>query len=141
MKRWVSPVILLLLLLGLLAFRYCQSQKAGAVPPGTTPPKPPTKDRTTTRQADKAPAYVLKVLDYVRKNGHAPEDYVGGREFKNREKRLPKEDAQGRPMRYSEWDVHPKRSGRDRGPERLITGSDHHAWYTADHYQTFQKID
>lgn len=41
---------------------------------------------------------------------------------------------------YREWDVNPKIKGVDRGEERLVTGSDGSAYYTADHYQTFIHI-
>ena len=56
---------------------------------------------------------------------------MGGRAFHNREHRLP-------PGRYREYDVHPRRRGRDRGPERIVVevGSGR-AWYTPDHYRTF----
>ena len=50
-------------------------------------------------------------------------------------------DAENKRIRYSEWDVHPKVQGQNRGPERLITGSDHSAYYTRDHYKTFLKIN
>ncbi len=140
MKRWVSPVILLLLILGLLAFRYCQSRHAAPLPapPATTHSKP---DKSGPVSANRVPDYALEVLRYIRQQGEAPANYVGGREFQNRESRLPKRDSQGRKLRYSEWDVRPKVAGQNRGPERLVTGSDHSAWYTADHYRTFQKIE
>lgn len=140
MKRWVSPVLLLLLVLGLLAFRYCQSRHAGPMPasPTTTHSKP---DRSRPSSATRVPDYALEVLRYIREHGEAPPNHVGGREFQNRENRLPKKDDQGRRLRYSEWDVHPKVPGQNRGPERLITGSDHSAWFTADHYRTFQQIE
>jgi ribonuclease T1 len=87
------------------------------------------------------PDYVLKVLAHVREKGEAPEGYVGGREFQNREKRLPQADPAGQRIRYREWDVHPKVQGRNRGAERLVTGSDRSAWYTKDHYETFLKVE
>ena len=91
--------------------------------------------------AAQAPAYALEVLSYIRRNGEAPKGYVGGREFMNKEKRLPQKDVSGQRIRYSEWDVHEKVPGQNRGPERLITGSDHSAYYTADHYKNFLRID
>ncbi|MGH9514842.1 MAG: ribonuclease domain-containing protein [Terriglobales bacterium] len=33
-----------------------------------------------------------------------------------------------------------KQPGAGRGSERLVTGSDGSAYYTGDHYQTFQKV-
>ena len=76
-----------------------------------------------------------EVLATIEERGGAPPPgYVGGREFQNRERRLP-------PGRYREYDVHPRVPGRDRGPERLVidraTGR---AYYTADHYRTFVPL-
>ncbi|HYG75090.1 MAG TPA: ribonuclease domain-containing protein [Planctomycetota bacterium] len=94
------------------------------------------------RAADSAfPDYVLRTLDYVRENGRSPDGYVGGRHFGNFERRLPERDLQGRAIKYREWDVKPKRAGVNRGPERLVTGSDGSAWYTRDHYDSFERIE
>jgi len=61
--------------------------------------------------------------------------YVGGRDFKNRERRLP-------PGRYREYDVNPKTRGHSRDAERILieqrTGK---AYYTGDHYQTFTPLN
>lgn len=76
------------------------------------------------------PAKALKVLQYVRQNGQAPEGYVGGRAFENREHRL----APGGD--YREFDVDPHNGQRN--AERIIVEWDtKQAWYTSDHYQTF----
>ena len=84
---------------------------------------------------------VYDVLRYITANGRAPEGYVGGREFQNRERRLPRSDTQGKPIKYQEWDVNPKIRGVNRGAERLVTGSNGKAYYTNDHYRTFQEIN
>ena len=86
------------------------------------------------------PEKALKVLKYVDKEGSAPPGYEGGRTFLNVEKLLPQTDAQGRRIKYREWDVNPLKPGVNRGPERLVTGSDGSAYYTGDHYKTFKKI-
>ena len=86
------------------------------------------------------PPKVFKVLDYIKKNGVAMDGYVGGRNFQNRERNLDIKDASGRKIQYQEWDVNPKKQGKNRGTERIITGSDGKAWYTNDHYQTFVEI-
>jgi ribonuclease T1 len=85
------------------------------------------------------PQKVYEVLRYVRANGEAMPNYVGGRNFQNREKRLPIKDDSGRKLRYQEWDVNPKVRGQNRGAERLVT-SPEKAYYTNDHYQTFIEI-
>lgn len=98
--------------------------------------EPPAKAAAPAGIPDK----VQKVLDFVDKEGEAMDGYEGGRTFGNFEKRLPQTDAQGRRMKYREWDVNPLRPGVNRGAERLVTGSDGSAWYTSDHYETFKKI-
>jgi ribonuclease T1 len=79
-----------------------------------------------------APAKAHDVLKAIQdRNGQPPSGYVGGRTFQNRERRLPRGD-------YREYDVNPKRAGRNRGAERIVierrTGK---AYYTDDHYRTF----
>ncbi|MEU0544596.1 ribonuclease domain-containing protein [Nocardia sp. NPDC005978] len=60
----------------------------------------------------------------------------GGEQYFNRNRALPT----GNNITYREWDVNPKRRGQDRGAERIVTGSDGSAWYTADHYDTFTRM-
>ncbi len=79
-----------------------------------------------------APAKAHDVLKAIQdRHGEPPPGYVGGRTFQNRERRLPRGD-------YREYDVNPKRAGRNRGAERIVierrTGK---AYYTDDHYRTF----
>ncbi len=101
----------------------------------------PLKGGPTQSNPAKAPAYVLETLNYVKAHNEAPDGYVGGRTFENREKRLPKQAPDGSKIRYREWDVYPKERGKNRGPERLVTGSDRSAWYTSDHYKRFTRIE
>lgn len=107
--------------------------------PNVPPETPGTPVPATQR--DKAPPYVWATLQHIRATGKAPEGYVGGRTFENREKRLPRASPQGQPVRYREWDVHPKVQGVNRGAERLVTGSDQSAWYTKDHYRSFTRLE
>src|SRR5581483_2407535 len=86
------------------------------------------------------PEKALTVLRHVDERGEAPPGYEGGRTFLNLEKQLPQTDAQGRKIKYREWDVNPLRPGVNRGGERLVTGSDGSAYYTGDHYKTFKTI-
>ncbi len=86
------------------------------------------------------PEKVGKVLKHIDEKGEAPPGYQGGRTFLNVEKLLPQTDAKGRRIKYREWDVNPLKPGVNRGPERLVTGSNGSAYYTADHYKSFKKI-
>lgn len=95
---------------------------------------------SSTERGSIVPQKAYRVWNYVRENRKAPDGYVGGREFQNREKRLPSKQPDGKSMRYQEWDVNPKRNGVNRGAERLITSANERAWFTADHYKTFQEL-
>ncbi len=86
------------------------------------------------------PQKAKSVSEYVRENGRAMEGYVGGRRFQNREKLLPQKDSHGKRIYYREWDVNPRIKGKNRGAERICTGSDGRSWYTNDHYKSFTEI-
>lgn len=129
------------------------AEKAQAAPPQLNSPQGHAAERSTHDPAarsqrdgrsaprDGVPDYVIKTLDYIQDHGRSPEGYVGGRLFENRERRLPVKDARGRRIRYREWDVHPQLRGRNRGPERVVTGSNQKAYYTSDHYRSFRPIN
>jgi len=88
----------------------------------------------------KIPDKARDVLDHVDKYGAAPKGYKGGREYTNKDGKLPTKDAQGKDIKYREWDVNPHTKGVNRGNERLVTGSDGSARYTNDHYGSFEKF-
>jgi guanyl-specific ribonuclease Sa len=84
----------------------------------------------------KVPAKVYELLETLqRRKGEPLPGYVGGRLFRNRERRLP-------PGRYKEYDVNRRVRGRPRDAERLVieqeTGQ---AYYTDDHYRTFLPLN
>ncbi|OQW63936.1 MAG: hypothetical protein BVN29_14935 [Nitrospira sp. ST-bin5] len=83
-----------------------------------------------------APLKAQDLLKRLQERDGAPlPGYIGGREFQNRERRLPR-------GRYREYDVNPKIRGRSRDAERLVieqrTGK---AYYTGDHYRTFTPLN
>jgi guanyl-specific ribonuclease Sa len=102
------------------------------------------ESHSTQVALNEIPVAARKTLSYIRTHGEAPQGYVGGRRFgnygRNGEQKLPVIDAQGKPITYQEWDIYPKVRGRNRGAERIVTGSDGRAWYTADHYRTYIQI-
>lgn len=100
-----------------------------------------TSSRSDQSNMEGAPSYVLETLEYIHEHNEAPSGYVGGRVFQNREGRLPKSGPNGQKIRYREWDVHPKVKGQNRGAERIVTSETGDAYYTSDHYQSFQKIN
>lgn len=137
-KRTISRLLLFAALFALAWFiRHRQQTAQSEIRPAATA----ESGKADTHVAADVPVYVLETLAFVEKNGAAPNGYVGGREFQNREKRLPQTDPAGQRIRYREWDVYPKTEGKNRGAERLVTGSDRSAWYTKDHYKTFLKIE
>jgi len=79
-------------------------------------------------------AYDL-LLQLQARHGEPLPGYVGGRQFQNREHRLP-------PGRYREYDVYPKIRGHSRGSERIVIeqGSGK-AYYSGDHYRTFTLLN
>ena len=117
-----------------------QKEGKSSVSQQTTKAQPSLQKAGERQQKDQIPEKVLKVLEYVHQHDRAPEGYVGGRKFGNFEKRLPLKDQSGKNMKYQEWDVNPKKSGRNRGTERLITSENKRAWYTGDHYESFTEI-
>lgn len=135
MNKNLVKSILFLLALGLFYyFGYNRAERAYTKPEdssvqGTVTPKPGI------------PAKVYEVLDYIDTHGKAPEGYAGGRRFGNYEKRLPqKTKVTQKKINYREWDVNPRKEGRNRSAERLVTGDDKSAHYTRDHYGTFIQI-
>lgn len=118
--------------------------------PKTSTPKtstrPPSKKTSTaaTPAPVAVPARVTRTLALI-DAGEWPEaarapGTKGGITFRNNERLLPTTDANGRRITYREWDVNPKEPGRSRDAERIVTGSDGTAWYTADHYRSFIAI-
>ncbi|MDG3008891.1 ribonuclease [Rhodococcus sp. D2-41] len=88
-----------------------------------------------------AAAYAtLKLIDAGDwpEGAHAP-GTKGGTVWQNRGGSLPR-TADGAKVTYLEWDVNPKRPGRSRDAQRIVTGSDGSAWYTGDHYSTFTRM-
>ena len=87
------------------------------------------------------PVRALKNLKYVHENGVAISRYVGGRKFRNFAGLLPKKQTSGKIIDYQEWDLNPKTRGKNRGTERLITGSDGKACYMNNHYESFLLVE
>ena len=115
----LARLLILAVLAGLAWFVWHRNQQA--LPAVQNPGTPKTEQGNSnagntgnTPNTAQAPAYVLETLQFIRRNGEAPDGFVGGREFQNREKRLPAKASDGKRIRYSEWDVHPKTKGQTR---------------------------
>ena len=87
------------------------------------------------------PPQAHEVLRYIQSHqGQAPKGYEGGREFKNWDGKLAKQNAEGQRISYHEYDVNPHKSHVNRGTQRLVLGSDGKAYYSGDHYNTFVPV-
>ena len=107
---------------------------------GCNPPSLESAAEPQSLGSPNVPEKVEKVLKYIDEHHEPPQGHEGGRDFHNAEGHLPRRDDRGRTITYREWDVNPKIPGVNRGPERLVTGSDGSAYYTPDHYRTFIRI-
>ena len=104
--------------------------------------KSTTQKRST--QSSKIPTHALGTLELI-DAGQWPDaadapGTRGGINFRNNEGLLPRTGSDGRRLRFQEWDVNPKKPGRSRDAERIITADDGSAWYTDDHYRSFTRI-
>jgi guanyl-specific ribonuclease Sa len=107
-------------------------QSAAPALHGATPPL----DRQLHRSAKDFIQKAKNLLEAIRQHGgKALPGYVGGREFQNRERRLPR-------GHYREYDVNPKVRGRSRDAERIVIEQDTgRAYYTGNHYRTFIPLN
>jgi len=115
---------------------YEASASAARAPAGAMPIVGSESTAEFSTDSQSPPLKAQEILQAVQAlQGNPLPGYVGGRLFQNRERRLP-------PGRYREYDVNPKRPGRNRGPERIVieqrTGK---AYYTGDHYVTFLPLN
>ncbi len=118
--------------LGVLSvFGWLQASVPTAVGQGMS-----TESATSAIRQGEVPEKAREVLAKIQnRNGEPPPGYVGGRVFGNRERRLPRGN-------YREYDVNPKKPGKNRGTERIVieqrTGK---AYYSRDHYETFTPMN
>jgi filamentous hemagglutinin len=59
-----------------------------------------------------------------------------GSTFENRERRLPRQ-----PVGYYQEYVHPTAGLDGPGPQRVVIGKEGEAYYTPDHYRSFQRVN
>lgn len=130
--RRFTPCLVTALLIGLVVYAWLMTGTGLAEPLIPSPPVV-TQDHGAVSMAPLKAQDLLKRLQ--ERDGAPLPGYIGGREFQNRERRLPR-------GRYREYDVNPKIRGRSRDAERLVieqrTGK---AYYTGDHYRTFTPLN
>ena len=102
--------------------------------PATTTDRSPNAPHIRHQQATPQKAHDL-LAQLQARHGKPLPGYVGGREFQNRERRLP-------PGRYREYDVNPKIRGSSRDAERIVIEQDTgRAYYTGNHYRVFVPLN
>lgn len=140
--------IMVLVAVGLILSR--QSDK----PPAEAPARPVTAPRPSPPEATAPDAIVrdVKVRDLdgdivfdgnvdlrptlARIDAQERLDFRNdGSVFQNRERHLPSKPS----GYYREW-VHPTPGVSGPGPQRIVTGTQGEAYYTPDHYRTFERV-
>ena len=136
-RQLVGSVLLVLALAGVMvayALSPAAAEPTGIVHGGALVQQLPVTRRPAPETGPPKKAYDLLAALQDRQGVPLP-GYVGGRDFQNRERRLPK-------GHYREYDVNPKIRGHSRDAERIVieqrTGK---AYYTGDHYQTFTPLN
>lgn len=95
----------------------------------------------SVRYMGSPPKKAVLVLNTVRQqNGAPPRNYKGGSLWHNKLGILPAMTANGKKIRYREYDIKPYVPGKNRGTERLIIGSNGRVYYTPNHYKSFWEI-
>lgn len=144
--------------------RLTQSSKGNKVPSGNNKPLKgkknsggnnskqslPNKKTGISHNINEIPVESRKkaqeVIEHAKnKNGATKKNYKGNRGFDNDGRDgtqiLPKTDANGNPVTYTEYDIHPHQKGVNRGDERVVMGTDGSSYYTDNHYYYFIKIE
>lgn len=134
LKRLVALSLVVWLLGALLGLATTSPSLLSAAEPAAA--AGPQVRTTQAPEHTDAPPKAFDLLKQLEARAGVPlPGYVGGRDFHNRERRLPR-------GRYREYDVNPKIRGRGRDAERLVieqrTGK---AYYTGDHYRTFVPLN
>ncbi len=124
----------------LLADRLSSSADAGATIQRITRAEipvmqgdPPYKDGLTLA------VIIAEAVNLKPYNGLQVGQISGGGVFTNSEGYYPQQDDQGNPVTYQEYDIQ-RYKGRNRGPERIIVGSDGSTYYTSNHYRDPQRF-
>ena len=132
--RW--PQLALIVLLAVLAVGYSINALRD---PGTSPRSATTVSAPTAANGEIAlsslPAQAATTVGLIEKGGPFPYRQDGV-VFNNAERLLP---AQPRGF-YHEYTV-PTPGSPDRGARRIITGQDGSYYYTANHYESFVRVD
>jgi ribonuclease T1 len=127
--RTLRFIVLLALTAGVLYLKY----NPAPAPTTATASSTSAQQNETVESGQAVPPKALDVLAIIRSTGQPPPGYVGGTVFQNREGRLPQDGD------YREFDVDPHQGQRN--ADRIVVDwRTKQAWYTGDHYRTFQPL-
>lgn len=96
----------------------------------------PTATALVAVPMSELPPQVATTVHLIERGGPFPYPDNDGVVFHNFEHRLPSEPDGF----YHEYTV-PTPNSADRGARRIVTGANGDFWYTADHYETFERLD
>ncbi len=99
-------------------------------------PVPPPSSGMRERALSDLPAEAADTWRLIERGGPFPYPADDGAVFGNREGLLPDEE----PGYYHEYTVETPGSP-DRGARRIVTGAEDEVYYTADHYESFVRVD
>jgi ribonuclease T1 len=143
-SSWRAARMALVVLLVVVGTWIARRQEAPAPPeaprPDATAPAFATAGEVTVRNLEGAIVFQgmvdlsdsLARIDAGERHARFRND---GAVFQNRERRLPAKPA----GYHREW-VHPTPGLEGPGPQRIVTGADGEAYYTPDHYGSFERI-
>ncbi|MFJ8208240.1 ribonuclease domain-containing protein [Streptomyces sp. NPDC096033] len=117
------------------------STTALALTPAAGHARPQAQPATSLRAA--VPDRAWETLKLIDAGEWPPDDgsgTLGGATWPNRDAALPSTDSAGAPIDYRQWDVNRKQPGKARDAERIVTGSNGTAWYSADNGRTFEQM-
>lgn len=97
---------------------------------------PPPSDGMQVSALSELPAEATDTWRLIEQGGPFPYPRNDGTVFGNREGLLPDQES----GYYHEYTVE-TRGSDDRGARRLVTGAEDELYYTADHYESFVRVD
>jgi ribonuclease T1 len=138
-RRARRPLVALVALIVALAVGY------GIKAARSDDPAKPSRSGTAAQQTQfgragvplsSLPVQVATTVHLIERGGPFPYPRNDGVVFHNAEHHLPSQSD----GYYREYTV-PTPKSPDRGAARIITGSSGEFWYTADHYESFTRVD
>ncbi|MGN6606374.1 MAG: ribonuclease domain-containing protein [Jatrophihabitans sp.] len=136
MRRVRRPLLALIALVVALLVGYAVRGSDSSPQRSTGPSPSVSADGRDAAPLSSLPPQVAATVRLVEQGGPFPYPRNDGVVFHNNEHHLPAE----RDGYYHEYTV-PTPGSPDRGARRLIVGSDGTYWYTADHYESFVRVE